>query len=383
MSQKETSPTAQERISTFMNHSKIGTLEAIFLIITVIIIHTILSLPKTLLDNTKSATILNIIYITILVLIFIYIICRLLKKFPGMDLLDISEVLGGKFFKNIIGCIFIIYFVVTSSILLRNFCECLKIINYPFTNIFFIILFVVIAISTVNRLQFNAGFKTNLIIIPFVLFSILFLFFANLRYFTPQRIFPIFGEGVIQTFAVGLQNISAFGGIVFLYFLPPLLKEPEKFKKIALTSVLISAIYLVLAISILLFMFVAFQNVDEIMPLYSAAAYIEFGTFFQRLDSLFLLIWTLSFACYLCIVSKFAIHIFRKLTNIKEIKPIIYPLAFIMIGIALIPKNYAISKFYETSIYPWLVIGLVFLLSFSILILAYIKQRKKVGVANE
>ena len=49
----------------------------------------------------------------------------------------------------------------------------------------------------------------------------------------------------------------------------------------------------------------------------------------------------------------------------------------------IITFYYAVSKFYETSIYPWLVIGLVFLLSLSILILAYIRQRKKVGVANE
>ena len=170
---------------------------------------------------------------------------------------------------------------------------------------------------------------------------------------------------------------------MFLYFLPPLLKEPKKFKKIAFTSIIISSLYLIIAVSILLFMFVFFQSVDEIMPLYSAAAYIEFGTFFQRLDSLFLLIWTLSFVCYLSIVSKFSIYIFKKVTNIKEIKPIVYPLSLIMIAIALIPKNYAVSKFYETEIYPYLVIGLVFFLSLFILLLAYFKKRKKVGVLNE
>jgi len=130
-------------------------------------------------------------------------------------------------------------------------------------------------------------------------------------------------------------------------------------------------------------MFVFFQRVDEIMPLYTAAAYIEFGTFFQRLDSLFLLIWTLSFTCYLSIVTKFSIYIFRKITNIKEIKPIVYPLSFIMIGVALIPKNYAISKFFETQIYPYLVIGLVFILSFSILIFAYFKKKKKEGTSYD
>ena len=129
-------------------------------------------------------------------------------------------------------------------------------------------------------------------------------------------------------------------------------------------------------------MFVFFQDVDEIMPLYSAAAYIEFGTFFQRLDSLFLLLWTLSFACYLSIVTKFSIYIFKKVTNIKEFKPIVYPLSFIMIAISLIPKNYAESRFYETQIYPYIMIGLVFFLSFIILLLAYFKK-KKVGVSNE
>lgn len=188
-----------------MNHTKIGTLEAIMLIISVIIVHTILSLPKTLLDLTKSSTILNIVYVTIIVLIFIYVVCKLLKNFPGMDLLDISEVLGGKILKNTIGTIFFIYFVVSSSILLRNFCECLKIVNYPSTNIIFIIFFMMIAISIINNLQFNASLKTNLIITPFVLFSIIFLFLANLRNFTPQRIFPILGDGIINTFITGLR----------------------------------------------------------------------------------------------------------------------------------------------------------------------------------
>ena len=189
-----------------MNHSKIGTLEAIMLVVCVIIIHTVLSLPKTLLDLTKSATILNIIYVTFIVLLFIYIVCRLFKHFPGMDLLDISEVVGGKVLKNTIGSIFFIYFVVSSSFLLRNFAECLKIVDYPSTNIIFIIFFIMLGVSVVNNLHFNASLKTNLIIIPFVLFSIVFLFFANIKNFTPQNIFPILGEGIFQTFVIGLRQ---------------------------------------------------------------------------------------------------------------------------------------------------------------------------------
>lgn len=366
-----------------MNHSKIGTVEAVMLVLCIIIAHTVLSLPKTLLSSTKSATILNIIYVTIIALIFIYIVYRLFKKFPGMDILDISEVLGGKILKNIFGAIFIIYFIVTSSILLRNFCECLKIVYYPATNIIFVILFFMIAVGASNYLEFNATLKANLLIIPVVLVSIIFLFCANLRHFTPQRVFPLLGDSFFSTFALGVGNIGAFSGIAFLYFLPPLLKEPTKFKKVAISSIVLSAIYLILAVSIILFMFNFFIETDEIMPLYLAATYIEFGTFFQRLESVFLLIWMIAFACYLSIVSKFSIHIFKKISNIKDIKPMIYPFCLIMIAIALIPKNYAISKFFETHIFHYLVIGLVFIVSFFILLFANIKKRRKVGDASE
>ena len=368
-----------------MTKSKIGTTEAIMLVLTIIITHTISSLPRELLVSTKSATIINLIFVSFIAILFSYLVVKLMKNFAGSDIIDISEYLGGKTLKHIIGIIFIVYFLVTSSILLRNFCESLKIIYYPMTNIVFIISLFVIAICAANRLDFNASLKTNLLIIPLVLASILFLFFANMNKFTPQRVFPILGDGIFNTFILGLGNLSAFGGITFLYFLPPYLKKPEKMKKIALISIGLSAIYLILCVSTLLFMFSFFINTNEITPLYNATRYIEFGSFFQRLESIFLLIWILAFACYLSITSKFAMSIFKKLTNIETKKPLIDLFGLLILGISLIPKNYAISDKFETEIYPYLVLGITFALGISILILANLmkkKQNAKEGGSN-
>lgn len=359
-----------------MTKSKIGTMEAIMLVLTIIITHTISALPREILVSTKSATIINLIFVSILAVLFSYLIVRLMKNFVGCDLIDISEYLGGKVFKNIVGIIFIAYFLFSSSILLRNFCESIKIIYYPMTNIIFIIAFFVLAVCSANRLDFNASLKTNLLIVPLVLASILFLFFANMNNFTPQRAFPIFGDGLFHTFVLGLGNLASFGGICFLYFLPPYLKEPEKLKKIALVSIVLSAIYLMLCVATLLFMFSFFINTNEITPLYNATRYIEFGSFFQRLESIFLLIWILAYACYLSITSKFAMNIFKKLTHIETKKPLIDIFGLLIFGIALLPKNYAISDQLETEIYPYLVLGITFCLGFSVLILASLMKKK-------
>ncbi|MCI8273958.1 MAG: GerAB/ArcD/ProY family transporter [Clostridia bacterium] len=364
-----------------MLKSKIGTFEAIMLILTIVVTHTILSLPRNLLITTKSATIINLIYVSIIAIIISYLICKLLRNFPSLDIIDISETLGGKVFKNIIGIIFIVYFISSSSILLRNFCECLKIIYYPMTDITFILLMFVVAVCLANRLDFSATLKTNLLVIPLVLFSMVFLFVANTKNFSPQRIFPILGDGIFNTFVTGLGNITAFAGIVYLYFIPPYLKEPQKLKKIVLASTGISAIYLILCVSTILFMFSSFIIANEISSLYSATRYIEFGSFFQRLESVFLLIWILAFASYLSIVLKFTMNIFKKVTNIKTKKPLIDIFGLLMFGIAMLPENLAISEKFENTIYPSLVIGIVFALGLSILILANIKHKK--GLSNE
>ena len=365
-----------------MTNSKIGTVEAIMLILTIIVTHTILSLPREVTVATKSAAIINLIFVSVVAIVISYFIVKMLENFAGQDIIDISEFLGGKFFKTIIGIIFIFYFLVTSSILLRNFAESLKIIHYPMTNVLFILLLFVIALCSANRLAFNASLKTNLLILPLVLASMVFLFFANMNKFMPERIFPIFGDGLINTFVLGLSNISSFSGIVFLYFLPPFLKEPEKLKKIAFISIGISAVYLILCVSTLLFMFSFFITTNEITPLYNATRYIEFGSFFQRLESIFLLIWILAFACYLSIVSKFSMSIFQKLTKIETKKPLIDIFAMLILGISLLPKDYAISSNFETKIYPYLVLGIVFFLGISILILANLQKRKQAKLHN-
>lgn len=367
-----------------MTDTKLNKLEAIAIILTIFFAHSITSMPRDLLVSTNSATIINLIYVGIIAFVFTFIIYKLLKKFPNSDIVDISEFLGGKTLKTIIGMIFIFYFVFNASILLRNFCEALKIVYYPMTNLFFIILTFIIAICFSVKSKLKIISKVCLFLIPFVIFSMFFIFAANSSNFSTQNIFPILGNGIFSTFVSGLGNLGAFGGIVVLYFLPPYLKNPKDLKKISLISIGIAIIYIIMCVTVILFMFSFFLEIDETMPLYSSARYIEFGTFFQRLESILLLIWILEMACYLAVSIKFSMSIFKKITNVQTDTPFSYIFCLLTLAISLLPANYAISSFLESSVYKYLVIGIVFIIGISILTLAYLKKsKKKVGNVND
>ena len=266
--------------------------------------------------------------------------------------------------------------------MLREFSEALKVIYFPNTNIFFVILLFVISVAIVNKLDFTASINANLIVIPLILLSSIFLFFSNTRLFSPTRIFPILGDGVFNTFILGLTNISSFAGICFIYFLPPILKEPKELKKIVISSVIVFFIFLLLNIAVLLFMFSHLMVENEILPLYTAFQFVQLGDFFVRFDVIFLLVWIEVIVFYLSIVQRFAMLIMQKITNIKNQKILCYPFCLLILAFSMLPDTLAQIKIYEINIYPFISIGFNYIFCILLLLFANLKKKKEKQVIN-
>lgn len=356
-----------------MDNTKIGSLASILLIITIMVNHIMFNLPKNILLNTGSSAALNILYVSILAFFLTLFICKLFGKFPGMDILDVCDYLFGKWFKFLIGFLFIVYIISTCSVILRDFCECLKIIYFRRSEICYIIAIFIVTLAITNRFGEKAVIKTNLILMPLILISILLIGFLNAKNFIPDQIFPIFGDGLDKTFISGTSNIYSFSCILLIYFIQPLLKDFNKFKKIAITSILISAFYLLFCILCLIFMFPALTNEVEIMPIYLLSRYIEFGTFFQRIDAVFFIIWILEIGLYLNVCVMLIARIFKKITNIQSSSSIIYPICLILFGLSLIPRNMADINMFEGVYYKNIILYFVICTNILILILGNIK----------
>ena len=367
-----------------MTEKKIGNIEAIAFVLTVMINHIILNLPKSIISTTSSGSIINVIFVTLIAFIIVYLISQLLKNFPSLDILDISKFLGGKVLKFIIGALFLCYLIFTISIVLRSFSETLKIIFFPRTPVQIIMLLFLLAIVFVNKLGFQAIARSNLFFMPIILFSILFIFVANFGNYTVQRVFPLLGNGAVSTFLSGISNLFAFGGIAYLYFLPPHLKEQKDYTKIAFSAIGVSGIFLLMSVTTLLLLFPLLTSSEEILPLYLAARFIEFGRFFQRLDAVFVFTWIISMACYLSLALYFATNIFKKITNIQYSKWVIGLIASICFGIALIPQDLKQISFLENNVYKFIILILVIGVGLGILIFANIKNlilQKKKGLS--
>lgn len=360
-----------------MNTDKIGTLEAISSVIIVILSHIILNLPNELLSSTLSAAPLNVIYITGIVLLLYLLATKLFKPFHNKDILDIAEYVGGSILKKIVSVIYSLHLIFISGILICSFADTIKAIylqNMPSELI--CLLFILIAVLA-NLFGFKSISRTNAILMPFILITILIIFISLFTAFVPQRIFPVFGYGVNETFILGASNIFAFGELLILFLIRPNLSDNKQAKKVGIASILLSGVFLLLSVTALLLLFPFITGGEGVLSIYMITRSIHFGNFFQRVDALFILIWALTFFSYLSVIIYYILKIAKKNVTSKKNSPIIFIIALAIFIVTLIPQNISQIRFAENVIYKYSSLIVVFVLSFSILILGYLKKRKR------
>lgn len=362
---------------------KIGKFEVIALFITIISNNIIINISTIIVNNSSTGAWLNIIYLTLICLVFIFFICKFFKPFINSDILDVSEFLGGKILKTIMAILYVALFIISSATCIRYFSNSLKLIYFNYTPLVFLILLMIIPVVIANRYGLKGISGANLIFLPVAVFSIITLFFTASQDFVWERLFPALGYGAKETFLLQITNIFAFDVIGYLYFLKPFLKKETDFKKISIIAVILCGLYLLLSIISLLMSFAFIMQTDETLSLYLLTRLISFGNFLQRVDAIFIFIWILTILSYLSLNLFIITQIIKKTINLKSTAQIIYPIAVFIFSIGLLFKNIMSIKLFISNFYNIYSAILIFIISFIILLLAYIKKKKKQGVKHE
>ena len=358
-----------------MNYTKLGNFEAVCLIVVLFVNHIVLNLPQMILDNSGTASVLNCIYILALVLIFALLVIKLLKNFLGLDIIDISEYLGGKPLKILIGILCISYLIIESAFLTRMSSKNLLLVyfeNYPISFIVFLFLFVAVVANLIGK---KSIIKVNTIVVPIALFSILFTLIFVVDLLKIEKSLPILANGASSIFLTGASNIFAFNGLFFLFFISPLLNKKEDTSKVTFASVLICGIFLILAMGLLVFAFSDIYSISRISPIYFIIVNSRLTAFLERPEMIFIFIWALALMSFISIAVMFCLNIFKKLTNMKEAKSLAVTVCTIIFIVALLIDNIFTLETVANAFYKYGTLILVFGIFTLILIGANIKKK--------
>ena len=105
---------------------RIGKIEAICLMIMVTVNEIIFNIPNYVIIHCGSSSWITVSLHFALAIIFGLFISKFFKSFESQDLVDVSEFLGGKVLKWIIGALYVLLFIAVSSYILRYFSNLLE-----------------------------------------------------------------------------------------------------------------------------------------------------------------------------------------------------------------------------------------------------------------
>lgn len=354
---------------------KIGKFQAISLILIVMVNKILLNFPKEIIKQSKTGAAVNIIYVCILALFIALFISFLFKKFPDEDIIDISNFVGKKPLQILLGTAFIILFSTIIITVIYEFTNLLQVIYFPTTPVYLLLIAFFICMAISNHVGFKSILKTNSIIVILMLLSLIVIFLGTIQNLNIDRIYPILGTNLSNTFIKGSQNIFAYSSLIYLFFLSPLLKNKKDFKSVAIISTTITGLFLLFTITTLLTIFPFITHSEEVLSMYLLTRCIEFGEFLQRTDAIFILLWIISAFSYLSISLNFINQIFGKLTNCKSSNNYSYSFLGILFGLLILFQNQSLFKFLETIFYKYYIFALLGS-SLIILIIGNLKRKE-------
>ena len=358
-----------------MNY-KIGKLEAIFLILIVMMNKILLNVPKEIIKQAKTGAPINIIYTTIIAILIAFVIVKLFKKFPNEDIIDIAKYLGKKPLQLIVGIAYIMLFSLTILSAIYKFTDLLKMLYFSSTSVILIFLAFFVCMGFANKIGFRGIIKSNAIISVLLLASVAIILYGTFESYNFNRLHPLLGTNVKNTFINGTQNIFAYGGLVYFFLIVPFLKNKKDFKKIAIWSIVLSGLFLLSTTITLLAIFPFITTSEELMSMYLLTRNIVFGEFFQRIDAIFIFLWLIASFSYLSISLMLLSNVFKKIINCKESNSFQYSIIGILFGTLLLTHNQAFFTFLEVIVYKYFVIAII-VLSLLILLLANLKRKEK------
>ena len=173
------------------NIEKIGKFEVYALFITVISTNIIINIPTIILSFTSTGSWVNVFYLTSICLLFILLVCKFLKPFINFDILDVSNFLGGKTLKWIVGFLYILLFLAFSSFCLRYFTYSLKMIYFDNISLVLLMLLFLIPATIAAKTGLKAISGTAIVFLPFSILSLIIFSIAASNNFTWENLFPV------------------------------------------------------------------------------------------------------------------------------------------------------------------------------------------------
>jgi spore germination protein KB len=321
--------------------------------------------------------------LTILIsLFFIFIYNQLATLYPSMTYIEYNKKIFGKWIGKISALLYLFYFFILSSGVLReigDFFTTHILVGTPIQMI--MIMFLLTSLIGV-RLGLEVICRTVLIFFPWIVMMLLMLFLFLIPEIKLENIQPIFGEGM-KPIIKGSYHILGlpYLELAILLMVTPYVTEKAAMKKAFYKGMLIGGIVLFITVAFCILVLGSDITARQAYPSYILGKKISIGDFIERIEVIVAFIWVFTVYFKLTIINYGLSLGLAQVLGLKSYKILLFPLAFLIITFAIFSYR-DIVHFRDFIAKAWTPYSLTICFILPLLILVIGTIRKKRSVSN-
>lgn len=331
-----------------IKEGKFGTYETICLLTIAISNKIFFTAPGTVTMLVGNASwLMTLISCTSAIVIFSFTYL-LLKRFPGMDIIQIFDITFGRIIGFVLSFILFIFFLSGTGVLLREFTDILKIFSFRITPVGVLNVTCVVFVTIIVYLGLESIARLSSLIGKGVLFFYILLLILPVKDYNTYNVFPLWGYGIDKILFYGVKRTSAYSEILILAVIAGSLQGAKYIKRSGYMALILSGVFLSLGLLSYTLTFEYTTNQELIAPFYVMVRLINYGAFIQKLDPLLMIVWIFTTLVTLSIYFYCAVSVFCKMHRVNDTRPVILPVAILILTIAILPSS--ISELIEVYI---------------------------------
>jgi spore germination protein (amino acid permease) len=318
---------------------KFGVSEAVWLLTITITAKVFFSSPSMVATITGTAGWYMTLVSAGATFIVLLLLCSLLKRFPGKNLMDIYEVVLGKSIGMFFSLLLFAVLFITAIANLREFIDVLKVYALPLSPPSYLLILFISIISVLAFLGLETLARFSKLVAYILLAGYVIVLILAIPLYESHRLFPILGHGLWNTISHGLQRSSAYGEVIIIGIMVNSIHGAKHAKRAAYIGLALSGLIISSALLAFSLAFPYYTGQEITAPIYLMASLIEYGRFFQRIEPVFFFIWNISTVIAVAVIFYLSLVVYSHVFRLEDKRPLIIPYAIILFSLCMIPAS--------------------------------------------
>ncbi|MCQ2560221.1 MAG: endospore germination permease, partial [Clostridia bacterium] len=307
------------------------------------------SVPGDLIVHTGQAAWLSVFLGLGVAFLQLWLIWQILKNHPGQNLIEATENIAGAGFGTFFNVLWLALIMSVNVLYVRIFSEDLLLSTLFSTPLLVILVIFVISSVWAVFLGIGALARGAKLLAPFILGGMLFLVLCLFPLFNFNNLFPLLGEGLDKIVLWGALEGSVVIEVILGAVMLKSLAKPEILPKAAIRALFIGfGVFTILEIALLLAIHWR-SSAEFILPFYSLSRQIHLGRFFQRVESLFLIIWLFIVLIKSAFLLYCSVLTWADTLKLPDYRPLIAPVALVTLMFSLCPSDFSTTMQYSAD----------------------------------